>query len=341
MKVLVVKLTSMGDLLHLMPALSDLKSNYQDLQVDWMVEDSFSEVPGWHPAVCRTIPVSTRRWRRPHWRVIGEFFAFVRDARTEHYDFIIDAQGLLKSAAFSRIARARRRGCRIGFSAISIKEKIAARFYNIKVDVPSGQHAIDRLRQLFAGGFGYPTPTTPLDYALQVPGLRRADSGRRTVLLLHGTTWNSKHLPEQHWVDISGLAVQDGFEVKLCWGNEHERQRAQRIAERCQGVTVLPQLSLTQIAAELQSSAGVIAVDTGLGHLAAALGIPTVSVYGASDAKLTGTVGNNQLHLQTQYPCSPCLIRNCDKLAPDNQGPPCYNTFSAMDIWKNLTAQIV
>lgn len=340
MKVLVVKFTSLGDLLHLMPALSDLRCHYGDVQVDWMVEDSFSEVPGWHPVVERTIPVSTRRWRKPRWRVVNEFLAFTRDARQDCYDWIVDAQGLMKSAAFSRLARAQRRGRRLGFSAASIKEKPAARLYDVKVDVATGQHAIDRLRQLFAQGFGYPVPDTPPDYSLELPPAPAVAGKRRSIMFFHGTTWNSKHLPEQQWSDLADLVVQDGFEVKVCWGNETEKQRALRIAKQNNGVSVMPRSSLTEIAVELQRSAGAIAVDTGLGHLAAALSIPGVSVYGATNASLTGTMGRNQLHLQTAYPCSPCLLRDCDKLAPEQSDPPCYQSLSAPEIWHKLSGQI-
>ena len=154
MRVLVVKLTSMGDVLHLMPALTDLKQHHPDAIVDWMVEESFADIPGWHPGVARVIKVATRRWRKLNWRNISEFVSFLKDLRSERYDVVIDAQGLIKSAVLARFAKLSRRGVRSGFSADSIKESPASRFYKQRIVVARQQHAIERLRKLFGGAFG-------------------------------------------------------------------------------------------------------------------------------------------------------------------------------------------
>ena len=367
MRVLVVKLTSMGDVLHLMPALSDLLLEHPQLTVDWMVEDSFAELPHWHASVDRVIPVSTRRWgklTRQNWR---EFRVFWRSLREQQYDFIIDAQGLMKSAVFARFGKLKRGGKRIGFSGDSIKESPAAYLYKQRVKVPRELHAIDRLRQLFAGGFCYQPPSSPPNYAIKQraslnlesihpglgsldPDLQQARSAsskhsRSSIFLLHATTWPSKHLPDQMWRDLAQLITDDGYQVKLCWGNQAEKQRANWIAENRPNITVLPKSSLNELATQLALASGAIAVDTGLGHMAAALSTPCVSLYGATNARLTGTVGIAQLHRQTEYPCSPCLLKHCDKL--DRQSlsphadPPCYATLQAADIWQRLREQIV
>jgi len=336
MKILVVKLTSMGDVLHLMPALSDLSKKYPKARIDWMVEESFAEIPAWHPAVDRVISVATRRWRKWRWRNIIEFFAFIREIRREPYDAIVDAQGLLKSAVFSRFARLTNGGKRIGFSADSIKESPAARFYQHRISIDREQHAVDRLRQLFAQGFAYPVRHSEPDYQLSVGGLGGGEPGRPTVLFFHGTTWPSKHLPDQYWRELADLVTDDGYQIKISWGTDEERQRAEWIAQGRTDVEVLPKSSLTDLARKISSAAGVVAVDTGLGHIAAALGVPTVSVYGATDARLTGALGKAQIHIQTDYPCSPCLLKHCDKLTEQVTEPPCYHTVSAAEIWQRL-----
>ena len=120
-----------------------------------------------------------------------------------------------------------------------------------------------------------------------------------------------------------------------------EKKRAEWIAQDHSNVEVMPKSNLNELARELRNSAGVIAVDTGLGHMAASLGVPSVSVYGATDARLTGSVGESQVHLQCSYPCSPCFLKECDKLTDQLIDPPCYQTLSAAKIWQALYRLIV
>ncbi len=338
MKVLVVKLTSMGDVLHLMPALSDLQAQYPEVAVDWMVEESFDEIPSWHPSVNRVIPVATRRWRKFRWAYIKEFFQFWCLLRSQRYDAIVDAQGLIKSAVFSRFAKTNKQGQRIGFSGSSIKETPAAKFYRNKIDVPREQHAIDRLRQLFAGGFGYALPTSKPNYLLSS---RRANSRDiPTVFLLHGTTWDTKHLPRDIWRNLARLIIDDGYRVALSWGNEQEKQRAEWIADGLSEAEVLPKLSLSKLKDRMAAASGAVAVDTGLGHLAAGLGLPCVSIYGSTNSKLTGALGENQQWRQSAYPCSPCLLKTCPKMTEQVTQPPCYQEMDAAEIWQALYERI-
>ncbi len=342
MRVLVVKLTSMGDVLHLMPALTDLRQQYPELTVDWMVEDSFAQIPTWHPSVDRVIPVATRRWRKVSLANIKEFLRFWKELRSRRYDAIVDAQGLMKSAVFARFAKRAKEGKRIGFSGESIKESPAAKLYQQKVSVSRAQHAIDRLRQLMAGGFGYKLPSSKPDYSFS-SSTRPAKLDKRalpTIFLLHGTTWATKHVPEALWRELAEAIIADGFQVALCWGSELEQSRAARIAENLSGAEVLPKSSLSDLKLKMAEAAGAIAVDTGLGHLAAAIDLPCVSLYGATDAQLTGAVGGEQQWRQSTFPCSPCLLKECPKLTQQVVEPPCYQEFDAMEIWQALYEKI-
>ena len=344
MRVLVVKLTSMGDVLHLMPALSDMVVAHPDVIVDWMVEDTFAEIPGWHPSVDRVVKVSTRRWRSLKWQNVSQFFTFLKDLRSQSYDVVIDAQGLMKSACFARFARLNKGGFRAGFSGSSIKESPAAKLYHKRVDVARDQHAIDRLRQLFSAAFSYTPRNSVLNYNIVLP--KPAVSEPDTVMLFHGTTWATKHLPDSLWRDIADLACEDGYKVKLAWGNEIERTRAHWIAQDRRDITVLDRSTLNDLAQAISGVAGAIAVDTGLGHMAASLGIPCVSLYGSTDSRLTGAVGKHQTQIQSAYPCSPCMYKQCPKLNEKVLEPPCYaaseknSKFSAEAIWQALYRQI-
>lgn len=339
MKVLVVKLTSMGDALHLLPALTDLQSEFANVSIDWMIEENFAEIPRWHPSVDQVIPVATRRWRKMSFAVVKEFFSFIKALRATRYDVVVDAQGLMKSAVFARFAKLANGGRRVGFSADSIKERPAAKLYREAFDVERDQHAILRLRLLLAQAFNYSIDDKALNYQITLRG--KTPDKKPNVLFLHGTTWPSKHLPDAIWRELRDLALADRYGVQLAWGNAREKTRAEWIADAHSGAEVLPKMTLTELAKSLQSASGAIAVDTGLGHLAAALGLPTVSIYGATNAQLTGAIGDNQIRLQTPFHCSPCLLKQCDKTSEADSPPPCYLKLSPVDIWEQLHQQIV
>lgn len=344
MRILIVKTSSLGDVVHTLPALTDAAQAIPGLRADWVVEEGFAEIPGWHPAVDRVIPVAIRRWRKQWWSTLqgGEPGQFVSALRHNRYDLVIDAQGLVKSAMITLLAR----GKRAGLDKHSIKEPIASRVYQQKVAVPRAEHAVQRVRQLFASILAYHYDARQIDYGLSA-GVA-ADSGApATLMFLHGTTWESKHWPERYWQQLATLAVAQGYTIKLPWGNLREQQRAQAIAEGLNNVEVLPRMSLTELAQQLRQCGGVVAVDTGLGHLAAALGIPAVSIYGATNPFLSGTFGNNQLQLKSDLACAPCMRREClyrgqalyDYSSPDQASevtPPCYRSAPPADVLMHL-----
>ncbi len=341
-RVLVVKMTSMGDVLHLLPALNDLQRQFDGVSVDWMVEEAFAEIPQWHPLVERVVPVSTRRWRKLSIENLKSFWRFLRTIREVEYDYIIDAQGLMKSAFFSRFARLKSGGQRIGFSSDSIKESPAAWLYSNTVSVNRQAHAVDRLRNLICGGFNASPHASKQDYGIGQNQTRvkpNANSAR-SIFLFHGTTWDTKHLPLSLWMDIAKKLIVAGFEPLVTWGNDAERERAETIVKSVAGVRILAKSSLSELKQTLAMAEGAIAVDTGLGHLAAALGVPCVSLYGATDPSLTGTYGAYQTHLSANYQCSPCLLKTCKQIGPDESDPPCYATISAQTVVDSLQTQI-
>jgi heptosyltransferase-1 len=321
MRLLIVKLSSMGDVVHTLPALSDAARARPGLRVDWLVEPGFAAIPARHPAVDRVMPIALRQWRKRPWD--RETWAQLRAShaalRARPYDLILDAQGLYKSALLARLGQ----GPVAGLSRSAAREPLASLAYRRSIDVPRPLHAVERLRRLFAEAVGYPLPTSPADYGLA----SRAQVDPRLLVFLHGTTWASKHYPESAWRALIDLAAAQDYRVALPWGNALEKARADRLAQASQRAHVLPALTLDGLMDVLSAAAGVITVDSGLGHLACALERPVIGIYGATDSARTGLNGGSSLNLRADLACSPCMKRDCPRLpAAGTDDPPCYAT---------------
>ncbi len=297
MRVLIIKTSSLGDIIHTLPALTDAGKNNPAIQFDWVVEEKFAEIPTWHLLVKNVIPVALRRWRKNPFskETIAEFQAFRKKMHENNYDYIIDAQGLLKSVWLMFLAK----GVRCGMDWHSAREPLASLFYQKKFSAGKikESHAVARTRQLFSQVLNYPNPTDAPDYGLLKKSVTNIEHPGKYLVFLHGTTWDTKLWPENSWIELAKIAAKHQFDIKLLWGNETEFERARRIAKSNENIQVLPRLNLAEIANILSHAKGVVSVDTGLGHLAAALDIPAVSLYGPTFPELTGTVGRHQKHL--------------------------------------------
>ena len=347
MRVLIVKMSSMGDIIHTLPALTDAGRAIPSIRFDWVVEENFAEIPHWHPLVDKVIPVAIRRWRKK-WmssQTRQEWRQFRKTLCTTSYDVVIDAQGLIKSAWIARIAK----GPCCGPNLRSAREFLAALFYQRRYPAVWAPHAIMRVRSLLSQALCYPLPQSVAEYGVD---RRRFLDGKPLppyLVFLHGTTWTTKHWPEEYWIQLAKLANANGFIVKLPWGNAAEQARAERIAANCQSAEILPRLNLRGVAEVIAGAKAIVAVDTGLGHLAAALDVPTVSLYGPTNPILTGALGKSQVHLTAKFPCAPCLSRACtyyqnpsDHLKPPSSlyeydlKPPCFAALTPRDVWASL-----
>ncbi len=295
MRVLIVKTSSLGDVIHTLPALTDASRACPNVEFDWVVEDSFAEIPSWHPAVSEVIPVSIRRWRKQIFKTIGsvEWKQFRTQLRKHHYDLVIDAQGLLKSAWVTRLVKAPA----AGYDKHSVREKLAALAYQHQYQVPVDMHAVERTRELFAMALDYQKPDSKGQYGIDRSRFCSVTQEATNVVFLHGTTRHDKHYPEDYWKQLASKLTAQGIRVRLPWGNTDEKRRAYRIAADNPLIQVLPKLNLQGVAGVLSQATAVVAVDTGLGHLSAALDIPTISLYGPTSPDLVGAYGENQIHL--------------------------------------------
>ncbi|WP_434526264.1 lipopolysaccharide heptosyltransferase RfaC [Photorhabdus asymbiotica] len=300
MRVLLVKTSSMGDVLHSLPALTDAEKNLPNVRFDWVVEEGFAQIPGWHCAVDNIIPVAIRRWRKSWFskETCSERRLFKETLKLNQYDAIIDAQGLLKSALLvTRLAH----GPKHGYDRKSIREPLASFFYDFRHPVSKQQHAVERIRELFAASLGYSKPTTQGDYGIACHFLKQKPKNQDDYLVfLHATTRDEKHWPESHWRKLIAEIQPTGVRIKLPWGAEHEHQRAQRLAKGFPHVEVLPKLTLAQVARELAGANAIVSVDTGLSHLTAALDRPNITLFGPTDPGLIGGYGKEQMSLKAE-----------------------------------------
>ncbi len=288
-RVLLVKLSSMGDVIHNLPVVTDLARAFPGIEIDWATEAPYAELVLLHPSVKRVFPIHLRAlknqwWRPTRWsQLLGERRALGR----QRYDRVIDTQGLVKSAIIARGA-----GQPIsGYHQAAAREPLASRFYDFTFDIGVKQHAVERNRQLVAAAMGYQL-TSPADYGLSLQTPRPAWlAGQPTVVLLHATSRADKQWPLINWVALGKQLNVRGFHVALPWGSEKEKNVSAEIAAALTHATVAPAMNLTNAAALLAHAAGVVGVDTGLAHLAVAFNRPTVGIYVATQPALTGLHG--------------------------------------------------
>ena len=287
-RILLIKTSSLGDVVHNLPVVADIRAHLPQARIDWVVEESFAAVPQLHAGVERVIPVAVRRWRRTlnersTWREIGQLR---KTLGATSYDAVIDSQGLLKSALIGLFAHGRRHG----HDWSSAREPLASLFYDRKHPIPRGRHAVVRNRELAAAALDYRLPATLPDYGIasSAAPTQLGNLPDDYVVGLHASSRASKLWPTAYWVTLGHYLAAHGIGLLLPWHSPAEHERAQDIARQVASAVVLPRLPLDAIAAVLGQARGAVGVDTGLTHLAVALGIPTVALYTDTDPALTG-----------------------------------------------------
>ena len=291
-RILFIKTSSLGDVVHNCPAVSDVARCVPDAVIDWVVEEAFAEVAALHAGVRRVIPIAIRRWRSELFSpgTWSEFTAFRATLRAERYDAVVDSQGLVKSALVAALAR----GPRHGFDRASVREPFAVRFYDAVHAVPPDLHAVERNRRLAAAALGYVVPEG-CDYGLRAAGEPPIRARTPYALLLTMTSRDDKLWAEENWRSLGNWLEARGLHCLLPWGTEDERRRCARIATAIPGAVVPQRLPLAGLARLAREARCVVGVDTGLAHLAAALNVPVVGLYSGSDPALTGLYGNGRV----------------------------------------------
>ncbi|KQU78741.1 lipopolysaccharide heptosyltransferase I [Mesorhizobium sp. Root102] len=315
MKVLIVKTSSMGDVIHTFPAVEDARRQRPDITFDWCVEEAFAGIVALHPAIYSIHTVAIRRWRKAlldggTWREAAALRRTLRDCR---YDLVIDAQGLLKSALVARQA-----GAPIaGFDRSSAREPSATLFYDVTYAVPRDLHAIERTRRLFGLALGYQPDLSTLDSGIVPPAGTLAGISGKIAFLLHGTSREDKKWPVHDWIETARLIVDRGMAPVTTWSNEREKAVAEAIAKAVPSTIVVPKSPLAEVAAYIGRSTLVIGADTGLTHLASAFGLPTVAVFLATEPGLTGPRGpyaSTLLAVPREYVTPAKVVAEAEKL---------------------------
>jgi heptosyltransferase-1 len=281
---LIIRPSSLGDIVHALPIVHDLHHHRPGLTVDWVAEEAFSALVRLNRGVRRVIPVALRRWRhrvlsRSTWR---ELTAFRHELMHDRYDAVIDLQEQVKGALIAWLAR----GPVHGPDRASVREPIATLLYRHTYRIDPRQHLIDRCRGLAGNAFGYEPEGAPrFDLA---PPLLDAAPDAPYAVFLHATSRDDKLWPEAHWKALLEHVAGAGLAAVLPWGDAAESARSARLAAGITGATVPPRRTLPELASLLSRATLVVGVDTGLTHLAAALGTPTVALFTATDPRLAG-----------------------------------------------------
>jgi len=288
--ILFIKTSSLGDVIHHMPALTEARKAQPQARFTWLVEEAFAPLVRLHPAVGGVIPVAWRRWRKSLYApaTLSEIAGSLRVIRAQRYDVIVDSQGLLRSGVIARLAHGRRHG----YDASSIREPLAAPFYDVRHSVSRGLHAVERNRILSGLALGFAQEGAP-DFGLD--RARFAATSERYAVLLHATARTKKQWPEANWIALGQTLVGQGIELVVPWGTDAERARSERIAAALPRARVPERAPLDAVARLIAGAQFVVGVDTGLLHLAAALGVPLVAIFAGSKPGLTGPVGRGPI----------------------------------------------
>ena len=292
LKLLIVKTSSLGDVVHNLPVINDIRNHYPDIEIDWLVEESFADIPKLHPAVNRVIPVAIRRWRkalfsRQTWREISHV---KRQLAAQNYDLVLDTQGLIKSGLLTCFSSGRKHG----YDRQSAREPLASYFYDANHKVSRAQHAVARNRALAALSLNYPVPDNLPDYGIQASAAAELPLKTPYIVGLHGTSRDSKLWPTEYWINLGRELAKEQLNLLLPWASDAELQRAQHIANSLSNATVLPKQSIKQLSSIISQARAAIGVDTGLSHLSVALSIPTIAIYTDTNPALTGVYAGAQ-----------------------------------------------
>ncbi len=295
MRILLVRMSSMGDIFHIYPAISDLKIYHPNVELHWLVEDAFVSIAEWHPSVDHVISISLRKWLKN--RDANSFDEFknwkVRLANLGTYDAVLDAQGLMKSAIISKCINAKTIH---GYDHSSVREVLASFCYEHKHKISRRLHAIEQNRSLMAAAFKYELQGQP-DFGIKEV-FTPVKSKHKNLLFLIGTSKDEKLWQINRWSELANIGLSNGYKVEIIWGNNKEKNLGLEIRELVPNAFIADErLSIKEVAQKLSSATGVVGLDSGFTHLSGAMEIPTIALFGPTSPERFGLIGENTSNL--------------------------------------------
>lgn len=330
-RILIIKLSSMGDVLHAVPVLSDIKQALgEDTQIDWITEPNYACLLKDHPHIHQLHTLPLRKYKSFFKGIRSQEAKQLKQLLKKHpYDAILDLQGLLKSAWVSKWTK----GKTYGYDNKSIREPLASWLYQNKVTVSKDLHAITRMRELAAKALGYMIPTNEPDYALNT---HSSVNSRQQLILFPFTTWESKHWPKEHWQKLIALAAPN-YKIFIAWGSTEELAQAKQLYQPHTNCQPTPDLNIEGMKDFLQHCDAFIGVDTGFAHLATAMAIPGIMLMGPTDKNKSGPLGKHQIALDVSLPCRPCHKRTCVlPMEPNTLRPACLAAIQPEFVFNTL-----
>ena len=317
MRILIVKLSSFGDIMHVFTAVTDLAKSMDQVDIDWLVDSSLKDIPKWHPAVNHVYAIPLRKVIKN--RSITACLSVLKQIRSQPYDIIIDAQGLLKSM----LCAVSLKGAKHGFAKPHLRESIARWGYDF-VHTVDQEHIVDQYRLLFAKSVGYPLP------AQRSFGIEQTNQESSKVILFIGAGWGNKRWPMTHWALLIKKLKEAGKDVECPYGSYHEKEQLMGLKQKYDLDIKISSYHLDELKGEISKSSLVVAGDTGILHLAKALGVITIGLFGATQSKRSGYQGS----IQSRLECSPCMKRTCQI---SKQLPvPCMESIAVEQVWLRI-----
>jgi len=311
MKVLVIKLSAFGDIIHALPALDDLLNNPNVSEVHWLVDERFAFVCDVFPSKVNVHQVAMKG-NHP----VQSIWSTVKQLRSANFDIIIDLQSLIKSSLLARMIG----GKVYGLDAREVKEKPATWLQNSVTFHPEDQNIVQKCRRVVSGPWQIKSPSKAMPYVAphiskKLPSIPLLNILQKKsspwVIMNLGGSWETKQLPKQTWIRIAHGIEQRGAQGVICWGSQQEREKALTIANKC-NATVLPErLDILTLCSLLKQSSSVITADTGILHLASALTTPTISFWGVTPSARNGVFGTHDIQIESNPKCGPCIKRTC------------------------------
>lgn len=284
MRILIVRVSSLGDVVHNLPVLTDIHRHYPEAIIDWVVEEPYVGLVKQNMYVNEVIPFALRRWRKNIFSPVTrkEFRTFLDRLKQNAYDYVFDTQGLIKTGIIMGFARTVENGRKIGLAHKtdgSGYEPLSRIFHDESISVEKHIHVVTRGREVVAKALGYTIDTVP-DFGLVTPA---PDPewlpSRPYAVFFHGTSRDSKKWPHANWIEIGRILTENGLCILLPWGSPKEKEEAKRLADAIPDSRLLPRLSITDMVTLTGKASFIVGVDTGLSHLAAAFDKPTVQIY--------------------------------------------------------------